>query len=110
MTYLSGPLTVSLRWRWIDSMTNAFPEFGAARFGIPRQFINLAVPTVGDQSYFDLSFRYDINDNLELYGGATNLFDNGPPFLGANQVQVNTNPSTYDVIGRRFFMGITARY
>ena len=110
LTYDSGPLSLSLQWRWIDGMSNAFLDHGLALFGIPEDAVTFAIPDIPSESYFALSFNFEINDMIEFYGGIKNLMDNDPPLLGGNQTQSNTDPSVYDVYGRRYFLGLTARF
>jgi outer membrane receptor for ferrienterochelin and colicin len=45
----------------------------------------------------------------EIRAGVLNLFDRGPE-LYFPAVDASTDPSTYDVIGRRFWLGLTLRY
>ena len=110
VTYFSGPLSLSFQWRWIDGMENAFLVHGLDLFGIPRDQVNFAVPAIGNESYYALSFDYAINDTVTMYGGINNLTDNDPPILGGAAGAANTDPSTYDVYGRRYFLGVTARF
>ncbi|GHF16057.1 TonB-dependent receptor [Kordiimonas sediminis] len=57
-------------------------------------------------AYVDLSFTYQLNDHVQLTGGAQNITNNKPPRIGYFQnVAANTDPSLYDVIGRSYFMG-----
>lgn len=109
-TYDSGPLAVSLRWRWIDGMDSAFFEHGLELFGIPEEAVNLAIPGIGSENYLALSFDYQITDSIGLYGGVQNLTDNGPPLLAGVSTQANTDPSIFDVYGRRYFLGFTAQF
>jgi hypothetical protein len=39
-----------------------------------------------------------------------NLTDKDPPLLAGFATQSNTDPSIFDVYGRRYFMGVTARF
>jgi outer membrane receptor protein involved in Fe transport len=44
-----------------------------------------------------------------LRGGVTNLTDKDPPnYPGA--IQSNTDPSTYDVLGRRYFVSAMYKF
>ena len=45
----------------------------------------------------------------ELRAGVLNLFDRRPEFFSP-AVDANTEPSTYDVIGRRFWVSLTLRH
>ncbi len=57
-------------------------------------------------AYFDMSFTYQVNENVQLTGGVENISDNQPPVLGFfNNVAANTDPSLYNVLGRSYFMG-----
>ena len=64
---------------------------------------------------FDTNVSYDINDNVQLYVGANNLFDKQPPeiFPGIGEptsvTGVNTDPGTYDVIGRFVYSGLRVK-
>jgi iron complex outermembrane recepter protein len=58
-------------------------------------------PVVDANWLHSLSARYDVNDNLSLRAGIQNLTDEGPSF----------STTTYgDILGRRFFIGLTANY
>ncbi len=104
LTWRDGPLTTSLRWRWIDSVQ----DDQIKNAGLLAA--ELAAPGYGSQSYFDLSGSYDVTANLQVYGGVDNLFDNKPPLAGDSAQQANTNPATYDVLGTRFFFGAKVRF
>lgn len=91
----AGGLT--LRWRYIgkqDNSSNVGVVGGTA----------VGVPSV---SYFDLVGRLRANDKFEFRAGVTNLGNKQPPTFGGPS---NTVSSAYDIIGRRFFIGVTARY
>ena len=107
LSYLSGPLSISLRWRWIDGMKNSEPFFFQL-FNLPDPV--LAIPEVGSKSYFDLSASYDFNDSVSIYGGVINVTATDPPLLASAAPGLNTDTATYDAIGRRYFLGITYTY
>ena len=109
LTYLTGPTSVSLEWRWLDGMDSAFQQFAAEQFALPADLIQVAVPELDDEHYFALSFDYAINDTLDIYGGIKNLTDNDPPVFGFGS-QSNTEPTVYDVYGRRYFLGFVSRF
>ncbi len=54
-------------------------------------------------TYHDVSGSYYLNDNLTLTGGINNLFDKQAPYYTGNN-DSNTDPYTYDVLGRYFFV------
>lgn len=103
-TLTNGPLQLSLNWRWLDSVE----DDQIKNSGLTAA--DLVVPGVSAESYFDLSFTYDVNENLQMYGGARNLFNNKPTFLGDSQSQANTWPEAYDAIGTRLFLGARVRF
>ena len=57
---------------------------------------------------FDLNGSWDIGDNFQFTLGVTNLFDADPPIVGGTLGQ--TQPGTYDIIGRSFYVGVTTRF
>lgn len=62
-------------------------------------------------AYFDASFSYQLNENVQLTGGVENISDNQPPVMGFfNNVAANTDPSLYNVLGRSYFLGATLTF
>ena len=59
--------------------------------------------------YFDLGASYDFEEGalagLELRVGIENATDEDPP-LFPSYTQSNTDPSQYDVLGRRYYMSL----
>ena len=46
-------------------------------------------------------------DNLQIYAGVRNLFDRDPPAVPLDFISnVATNTVWYDVIGRRYYIGV----
>jgi outer membrane receptor protein involved in Fe transport len=91
LRYAVSGADVTLRWRFIDGMQDeSEPQFH-----------------VGSENYLDMTATYGFRDGmlegLALRAGVTNLTDVEPP-LYPSAVQSNTDPSTYDVLGRRYFM------
>jgi outer membrane receptor protein involved in Fe transport len=63
---------------------------------------------VASADYFDLTASYEPTQKLRLHGGVSNLLEKEPPTI-RNQ-WTNTDPNTYDALGRYFFVGATVRY
>lgn len=104
-TYMYGPVTTSLRARYIGPMeNNVVREDTTGTLVEGVDYSN--VPATW---YFDLSASYVLSENLTLRGGINNLFDQEPR-LYTPSVQANTDPSVYDMVGRRFFMGATVKF
>lgn len=85
--------------RYIDSMVHANTITG----GSP-----LSNTGVTDTWYLDLSAKYNITDNFSIRATVNNVTDQEPRLYNPN-VQANTDPSLYDVLGRRFFVGFNFR-
>jgi iron complex outermembrane recepter protein len=101
---------LSLRHRYIGPVTvdsYLIPK----RLGEPYPAVSMLVnPVISAQSYFDLSFAWDVLSHLQLYGGVDNLFDKSPPIIGSASPGANTFAATYDVLGRQVFLGINAKF
>jgi len=98
LTWIDGALTTNLRWRYLSAVRD---DNDAVRYVVER------IPAY---SLFDLSFVYDLTDNVSITAGVNNLFDKRPPILGTNQEQANTYPSSFDVLGRDYFISVGFRF
>jgi len=91
--YTIGGFDGDVRWRYVGEMTDtSFPDF--------------QLPSV---NYFDITAGYDFTgmvDGLRVRGGITNIGDE-QPVIYPSQQQANTDPATYDVLGRRWFLNLT---
>jgi iron complex outermembrane recepter protein len=83
-------LSAALSWQKLSAIT--------------EQISKQAVPSV---QYLDLSARYRISDKVSVYGGVSNLLEEEPPLI-RNQ-WTNTDPNTYDAMGRQFFVGASIK-
>jgi outer membrane receptor protein involved in Fe transport len=109
-TWREGPLSMSLRHRYIGGVTvdsYLIPKRLGTTYPALSTLVNPVIPA---QSYFDLSFTWDLFDTLQLYGGLDNLFDKNPPIVGSSSPSANTFTATYDVLGRQVFLGVSARF
>lgn len=98
-TYAWDNFRGQLTTRYIDSMTHSNVVTG----GSPE-----TNTSVGSVWYFDLVGVYELTSSLTLRAGINNLFDQQPELYTPN-VQANTDPSLYDVLGRRYFIGLNWR-
>jgi outer membrane receptor protein involved in Fe transport len=64
----------------------------------------LSVPQIDAANYVDLSFAYQFTDSFRMNLGFKNIFDELPTFVGDEQEQGNTFPSTYSMFGPRVFL------
>ncbi len=104
VTWASGPLTLSMAWQMLDSVR----DDSIKNDGVDPN--DLAVPKLKAEHYFELAGAYQVTDAFRVNAGITNLFNNKPTPVGDVQEQANTFPSTYDVIGRRFFLSGTYHF
>lgn len=101
--------TLSVAWRYIGETKyeddTAEPSIGKGTVD-PFQHLQKA------QNYFDVSALWHVNDMFSLRGGVNNVFDNDPPYI-ANAIVGGALPNaypSYDLLGRRIFVGITANF
>lgn len=102
--YRIGPATASIDWRHLPS---------AKDVGL------VTSPTVGyldvpSYDQFDFAASWSITSRIEIRGGIDNLFDKQPPTVGiipgvTTAAGVTDLGGSYDVLGRRFYLGFTAR-
>jgi outer membrane receptor protein involved in Fe transport len=106
LTWTTGGLGVSLRHRFIDSVTTDRIVLPRTSGGTPPAASTLTNPTFDAKNYLDLSLTYDLGDTAELYAGANNILDTDPPIVAGFGGYGNTFPATYDYAGVTFFMGV----
>jgi iron complex outermembrane receptor protein len=65
-----------------------------------------ASPAPGVEAYdlFDVTLLYKFNDHILVRGGVNNVADEEPPIVGGTIGQ--TQPGTYDILGRYFYVGV----
>jgi outer membrane receptor protein involved in Fe transport len=96
--YSIGPVTTTLRWRYIAAMKhqNLVVDPTATTPGVPTY------------NYFDLDVHWAVIDHLDLMAGLTNIGDKGPPFVSGQPLTTDT--ATYDIIGRTYYVGFKAKF
>ncbi len=104
--YRSGPLTGTLSWRWIDGARLAPALIGAP--ANPNEII--PVTSLASEHYLDFNLAWEWRPSFTLSFSVLNLTDTAPPELGQPATQANTDPGTYDVLGRRYRLALTARF
>jgi outer membrane receptor protein involved in Fe transport len=106
-TYSVGSLQFRYNARFIDSMDAVNND------------VTLSKPTAGVKPhtptylYHDLTARWLVNDTFGITAGVVNIADKQPPIYTTDAqagIQDNTDPSTYDVLGRRYFLSATAKF
>ncbi|OZA21101.1 MAG: hypothetical protein B7X90_03375 [Novosphingobium sp. 17-62-19] len=96
LSWIDGPLTTSVRWRHV----------GATDDDTGGRVVN----RIGAYNVFDLSLSAEVSEGATINVGVNNLFDKAPPIIGSNAQQANTYPSTFDVLGRDFFVSAQFRF
>lgn len=96
--YNNGPVNFGITWRYIGAMKDQTAATNPTT----------AVPGVPAYSYFDLQTGFKINKKFEISGGIRNLFDKEPPVVGG--VLGFTDASSYDIIGRSFYIGAKVKF
>jgi iron complex outermembrane recepter protein len=91
--YSIGAFTFDTRARFIDGMDNR------ASVIFPGESSFTGVPSV---TYWDLGVNWRFMEKSVIRLGVNNIFEKEPPLYAPNQ-QSGTDPSLYDVVGRRFF-------
>ncbi|MEJ0066200.1 MAG: TonB-dependent receptor [Caulobacteraceae bacterium] len=99
-----GPVSAELHIRYIEGMSNA------ANVGTTAN-----VPGVADREYFDFDATWRVTKKLTLLAGVINLADTQPPLVGkvvtSNLGVVGTTDvNTYDILGRRFYVRLSAKF
>jgi outer membrane receptor protein involved in Fe transport len=100
LAYDIGPVNAAWTTTYIDAMKN--------QGNIPA-FEDGGYNSIPSHTYHDLSAAWAIDETFELSAGIRNLFDKEPPVYD-NYIDQNTDPSSYDMVGRFYFAGVRARF
>jgi len=92
LNWSNGDFAAGARWRYVDAMD----VFGSTQ-------------DLDANNYFDLFGSWAINDAVSVRATINNVTDEDPQTWSPG-VQANTDPATYDVLGRRYSIGLTARF
>ncbi|MCW3174168.1 TonB-dependent receptor [Shewanella subflava] len=86
--------------RYIDGMDS---------FACKADTTKCYAPSVDSIVYHDLSGSYDLTNTVRVSAGVNNVFDEEPPYYTGNN-DSNTDPYTYDVLGRYFFVRANVKF
>lgn len=124
-TFSYGKVDLSVLWRHINAVKyepkQAFDDgqglfVGTAPAGTgPIAGKSVDFNKIPAYNYFDLTARFEVNENFSMTVGASNLFDKTPPIVGNTAGATtynsgNTFPSTYDALGRRFSVSAHVKF
>ena len=113
-------------WKAVLATSYGFSKF-LVRYNLrwisPMDAVNndavLSAPTVGlkphvpNYFYHDITARWTPTEMWEVQLGINNIADKAPPTYTTDAqvgIQSNTDPSTYDVLGRRAFLTVTMTF
>src|SRR5882757_9981867 len=96
--YMIGPVTTTLRWRYIAAMKHQDVVVDSTS----------TTPGVGTYNYFDFDAHWAVVEHLELMAGLTNIGNKTPPFVSGQPL--TTDSATYDIIGRTYYVGFKSKF
>lgn len=97
--YKLGDYGVDFRYRWFSAMSNRMA------LNFPGEVFTGTQAT----GYLDLAASVDIGKNFTVRVGLNNALDQQPRTYAPN-VQSGTDPSVFDVVGRRYLVQATAKF
>jgi iron complex outermembrane recepter protein len=115
LNWANQAFSLTARWRWISGMEDArFAQAQALGLTATVKSLMNTIPvkaqTTPNASYVDVSASWQINKALSVAVGCDNLFNLSPPLLGNQQVQDNTEPDTYDPLGRSVWASLKMNF
>jgi outer membrane receptor protein involved in Fe transport len=87
-----------LRVQHLPSMKNKYASYDP--------FTTVGTPAI---TYVDVNASWRLDERVELRLGVENLTDEAPPLYTAG-VQMNTDPSVFDVLGRRYYFRANVKF
>jgi outer membrane receptor protein involved in Fe transport len=107
LNYSSSGLELSWQTEFLSSVKDR-KYANAILAGAANPKAGIAAPEVDAYFYHNVRAAYSF-DRYTVSGGVRNLFDKEAPRL-SSPIEGNTDPNTYDVIGRYFFVGVQAKF
>jgi iron complex outermembrane recepter protein len=98
LTYRLSDFEGGVRWRHLPEMDDI------------TSVTRPASPAPGVDAYdlFDITLAYRLNEMFLFRGGVNNVADEEPPIVGGTIGQ--TQPGTYDIIGRYYYLGLQMNF
>jgi outer membrane receptor protein involved in Fe transport len=100
-TYAVGPAAAGLRWRHLPSVKAQ--DYLVAPCTATRCFADTA-----SWDQFDLYGSFKVSDMFSVRAGVDNLLDKDPPVTRG--IPGSTDAQNYDILGRRYYVGVTAKF
>jgi len=99
--YRIGPVNLSYNLEFLDAMDN--------QGNIPAFEDDAGYQGVTSTFFHDLSARWAIKDSVDLTLGVRNLTDEDPKFFDS-PIDQNTDPATFDTLGRFYFGSLRVKF
>ena len=98
LSYQWGPANVGLRWQRMSAVK------ALAKVTSPTS----TNPDISAYDYFDLTANYRLGEKFTFGAGVANLFNKVQPETASTPG--TTDPQNYDIIGRRYFVRVSASF
>ena len=102
-------------WTYGDfSLTGQWRHMGAVESEVPQE-VFAAFRKIDSYDYFDLYASYTLLDKVRLSLGIVDVFEKDPPVVGNEAADTtsnsgNTFPSSYNVLGRMYSLGVNMSF
>ena len=93
LTVANGPVSGTWSTQWIGSATDFNAAPGDIGYSTPDVF------------YHNAQMAFAVNDATSFRLGVDNVFDRSAPYI-QSFTDANTDTMTYDLMGRRFYVGV----
>ncbi|WP_230292876.1 TonB-dependent receptor domain-containing protein [Croceicoccus sp. Ery5] len=93
LSVANGPVIGTWSTQWIGSATDFNADPGDIGYETPDVF------------YHNAQIAFEVNDATRFSIGVDNIFDRKAPYI-QSYTDANTDTMTYDLMGRRFYLGI----
>lgn len=103
-----GNVSVAVTWRHVSEVRHG----GTISHPVLDQPVPEVIRRLPPRDYLDLSASWDLDGHVTLRTGVDNLLDRDPPLFAGGPPQNNGNTwvGTYDPLGRRVWVALTARF
>jgi iron complex outermembrane recepter protein len=102
-----GQFGFAYQLRYIDSLTVVHND------AVGSPVVDGLKPTVPSYTYSRITARWSPTETIDVMLGIDNVFDKDPPiFTDDDQAgqQANTDPTLYDVLGRRYYGNVRFKF
>ncbi|KUJ83364.1 TonB-dependent receptor [Microbulbifer flavimaris] len=106
-TYAQDKLNYSVNWYWNDLSVSYLGEY-IGEIEAPASFIDYT-QKVDAQLYHDLAAAYTFPTQTRVSLGVTNLTNEEPPYIDFG-FNASTDPSTYRLFGRSYYLRVSQEF